>query len=488
VNTASERAAIVPAVASAGSAAAAHRPRWRREAGQALLILIVMLAAATVILVAGSTTEAARIVKSEARTRAALEHAKQALIGRAVSDANRPGSLPCPDGDDDGRADLFVGSACPAYIGRLPWRTLGIGDLRDQYGERLWYALTPAFRDHPSAPVLNSDTSGALTVFSNGEETVLTTQGIAVVIAPGLALPGQRRDDTVELCAATGKSIQRTRCATQYLDTSGNVSNASGAGPYLIARSTHSYNDKVSAIVAADVMPLVERRVALEIRNALIAYRASAACGCYPWADSGSDGISDAGANRGRLPARTASPENWPAGVLPGYVLRYDWPRVFYYAVARRALEGRGERCSTCIDPDLSVDATAGHDVVLVSAGYAGSKRPSTSSADYFDDVENHNGDDRFVTPVSQSADRDRLFSIVAFESTCAAHARVLIDNLPCASGPGTAREVCQAASTALAPCACARAASSLLNPPCLNQVGAAVCDTAVLQLRRCML
>src|SRR4051794_10591897 len=98
-----------------------------RTRGQALLVLVVMVAIATILLVYGSTTEIARIVKADARTRVALDYARQALIGRAVADANRPGSLPCPDGDDDGSADLFVGSSCPSYIGRLPWRTLGVG-------------------------------------------------------------------------------------------------------------------------------------------------------------------------------------------------------------------------------------------------------------------------------------------------------------------------------------------------------------------------
>ncbi|HET7159234.1 MAG TPA: hypothetical protein VFI62_09570, partial [Burkholderiales bacterium] len=146
-------------------AATFNRHRSRRVAsGQALLILIVMLSMATVLLVYGSTTELSRIIDGEQRTNAVLEQARQALIGRAIADANRPGSLPCPDTNGDGSADLFAGAACPSYIGRLPWRTLGIGDLRDEHGERLWYVLSPNYRDHPLAPPLNSDAKGTLTV------------------------------------------------------------------------------------------------------------------------------------------------------------------------------------------------------------------------------------------------------------------------------------------------------------------------------------
>src|SRR5688572_33016507 len=156
-----------------------------------------MLSIATMLLVYGSTTEIERAIRADGRARHSLELARQALIGRAVADATRPGSLPCPDNDDDGSADLFAGSACASYIGRLPWRTLGVGDLRDQHGQRLWYALSPAFRDHPAAPPLNSDTRGSLTVYSNSEATVLASDAIAVVFAPGFPLRAQVRDDTI---------------------------------------------------------------------------------------------------------------------------------------------------------------------------------------------------------------------------------------------------------------------------------------------------
>jgi hypothetical protein len=478
----------LPALVVVAPGSSLYGPTCRHaECGQALLILVVMMSIATMLLVYGSTTEIAQIVKGEARTRIALEQAKQALIGRAVADANRPGSLPCPDGGDDGSADLFVGSACPSYLGRLPWRTLGVGDLRDENGERLWYALSVNFRDHPSAPPLNSDTKGTLTVYSNSDANVVSDQAIAIVFAPGYALPGQRRDDGVELCSTTLKTVQRNRCAANYLDTAASVNNSSAAGPYVAARLGSAYNDKLAVIVAADLMPLVERRVALEARNALLAYRAASTCACYPWADSGSDGISDAGANRGRLPSRTALPQNWPPGTLPAYFAPNDWARVLYYAVGRSALEGRGESCSTCADPSLTLDGASGFDVVLVTAGYAGATRPSAKPTDYFDDAENTNADDRYVSPASQKADRDRTFSILGSQTGCTAHARVLIDNAPCGTPSNALRPSCVSASAALASCTCSVAASTLLKSPCTNGLIAATCDTAITQLRGCM-
>jgi hypothetical protein len=451
-----------------------------------MLVLVVMMSMATMLLVYGSTTEAGRAVRAEARTRAALDEAKAALIGRAIADANRPGSLPCPDADDDGSADLFVGSACPSYIGRLPWRTLGIGDLRDDAGERLWYALTPAFRDHPSAPPLNTDTQGALTLYSNSDARVITTRAIAVVFAPGAALGSQRRDEEVVLCATTSKNVQRRRCAANYLDAAGKLSNASAAGPYMLAPHDDLFNDKVTAIIAADMMPLVERRVAAELRNALLAYRSAAACRCYPWADTGTDGISESGANRGRIPAQSALPQNWPAGLLPPYFARNQWSRSIHYAVARSALEAGGKGCTTCVDPDLSLDGTRGYDVVLVSAGYSDKARTGSAWSDYLEDPENTDADDRFVTPRGHALNRDRAYAIAGAASGCAISARVLVDHLPCARPGGALQPACDAANSALTRCSCAAAAVSLVKPPCATTLGARECELAITQLRGC--
>ena len=458
----------------------------RYERGQALLILILMMSVATILLVYGSTTALGRVVKADAHTRAVLDQARQALIGRAIADANRPGSFPCPDSDDDGSADLFVGSSCPSYIGRLPWRTLGIGDLRDASGERLWYALSANFRDHPSAPPINSDTKGTLTLYSVSDATPITTQAVAVIFAPGVALPGQRRDDAATLCSAPAKTIPPTQCAANYLDTAANVSNAVPVGPYITAAEGEFFNDKVAAIVTADVMPLVEQRVVLELRNALLSYRASSACQCFPWADNGTDGISDSGVNRGHVPTVSALPQNWSTGVLPSYFSANKWARVIYYAVARSALESGGNSCSTCVDDTLSIDGTSGYDVVLITPGLASGNRPSADWRDYLEDIENRDGDDRHLTPRSQSADRDRIFGVAGAASGCVVNARVLIDNAPCGAPGNVVRTICQSAAKALSNCTCAGAAAELIKSPCTYQLGALQCESALKQLKVC--
>lgn len=374
--------------------------------------MVVMLGLATVLLVYASTTESSRAVRGEQRTRAVLEEARQALIGRAVSDANRPGSLPCPDGDDDGSADLFIGSACPAYIGRLPWRSLGIGDLRDEHGERLWYALSPAFRDHPLAPDINSDTRGTLTVYSGVAGAPLVSDAVAVVFAPGTALAAQTRDQTAEHCSTTARTAPRTMCATNYLDASGSHTNASAAGPFVIAFSGDAFNDKLAFVATADFMPLLERRIAVEARDALLAYRRTSACRCFPWADSNGDGASDNGTSRGRVPVKNALPHDWPAGMLPSYFVENNWARVIHYVAGRSALEDAGKACKTCSDPTLSIDGATGTDALLLTPGFASGAKARTTLSDYFPDPANHDADDHFVTPASAAAGRGSIHGI----------------------------------------------------------------------------
>ena len=462
--------------------------RVARAGGQALLLVITLLSLASIVLVYGSTTEAGRALKAEARTRSALEHAREALIGRAVADANRPGSLPCPDTNDDGSADLFVGSACPSYIGRLPWRTLGIGDLRDETGERLWYALSSNFRDHPSAPQLNSDTKGTLSVYHTSTATTVTTQAVAVIFAPGVLLPGQRRDTAPALCSSTGTTIARNRCATNYLDVAASINNANSSGPFVGTAAGEFFNDKIAVVTTADLMPLIEQRVALEVRNALLAYKATSACKCYPWADAGNDGVSDSGANRGRIPYAAALPDAWGAGVLPPYFVANGWARVLYYASARSALHNAGESCKTCTHASLSVDAVEGYDVVLITPGFAGAARPSTAWADYLEDAENRNGDDRFVTPSSHTADRDRMYFIASHTIGCPAQARILVDNAPCGAPGGAVRPACQAAAAALSTCTCAAAAGAIVKAPCTHSLTSTMCESAVSTLQVCTL
>src|SRR5262245_10615806 len=204
------------------------RTLQRGQAGVIVLLLVGMIITA---LVFGMATPARESKAADQKTAAALAKAKEALIGYAASDPNRPGVLPCPDTDDDGSADSPCGALGVTAIGRLPWRTLGLPDLRDGYGECLWYAVSANFKNSgASGPArLNSDSPGTLAVNeSTGTLSLAASMVVAIVIAPGPVLPGQNR-----------APVGTTDCggnttATNYLDTitvgATTFNNATGSG------------------------------------------------------------------------------------------------------------------------------------------------------------------------------------------------------------------------------------------------------------------
>ncbi len=215
------------------------------------------------------------------KTSAVLAQAKQALIGRAASDANHPGSLPCPDAvtniagnnvPNDGIADLLAGPACPSNIGRLPWRTLGLPDLRDGDGERLWYMIAPAYHDS-TAKIINPGTSGQINGYECADNQVASpawpceapravtaAPWVAVVFAPGKMLAAQLRDSA------------HANDFAQYLES---YNPADPLRLRLTAGSAH--NDRIAAIAADDIFALVQRRVAAELQAALANYLAATA-------------------------------------------------------------------------------------------------------------------------------------------------------------------------------------------------------------------
>jgi hypothetical protein len=225
-----------------------------------------------------------------AKTSAALAQARDALLGYAAADPNRPGELPCPDADGDGRSTPpqdYAGSRCRTRRGWLPWYTLRLPDLRDGAGERLWYALSDDYHAGARA-ALNSDTPGRLGVDGAGGL-------VAVVLAPGAALPGQAR--------ASGGAADAV--AAQYLE-----------GPNAAAEPAHYVdtppggNDRLIALARADLMRGVEGRVLGEVVRALDEYVAGAepaGTGAFPWlvpatAPVALPGVPVPGVRAGRLP------------------------------------------------------------------------------------------------------------------------------------------------------------------------------------------
>ncbi len=383
--------------------------RASSQRGQIIILTVLILALGTGFLIYSMTEFRAIGYSKNAKTDKALTMAKEALIGRAVADSDHPGSLPCPDTNDDGIAEIFVGSACPSYIGRLPWKTLELPDLRDGDGERLWYMLAPAFRDNTAVEPLNTDTIGNITVYSGNNTTTLTSLAAAVIFAPGTPIGVQARSSTQSAaCPVTGTTIAQSLCATNYLETVSSVNNANATGPYISAPETATFNDRLMVIDSVELMTAAETRAAKEILNALSAYQAGSACDCYPWADIG-DGRANDGLPYGRVPlisASTGHNNDWSdAGVtIPQWLINNDWWMVFFYTVANN-------KTYSPSFGSLTVDGVSGTDVVLISTGAATIARSWVCG--YVDDAQNCDNGVVFITPTdTTSMNRDRLYTL----------------------------------------------------------------------------
>ena len=246
------------------------------QRGFALIAILALAALISAFLIASALnfTSAGISNEREDRSMKALRQAKAALIAYAASEQwqlyqipgtyFQPGALPCPDQDDDGDIDC-IGSNLASMIGRLPFKTLGIDDLRDASGERLWYALSHDFRKlqctAPATPVgcttINSDTLGQLTVTGMAP----ATQVVAILFAPGAAL---------DLRAIGGPLQDRVaghNNPTNYLEEFDVISNPVNYVFASKAPSTDTFNDRLLIITQADLMAAVEPVVAARIEG-----------------------------------------------------------------------------------------------------------------------------------------------------------------------------------------------------------------------------
>lgn len=248
--------------------------RGRRQRGALLLaVLAPLLLLGSAVALTGVDPGIRSQGLEEERTRVALARAKEALIHYAVADSNRPGELPCPDFDDDGRLVLnvdFRGGRdvpCATRRGWLPFRTLGVEELRDGTGERLWYAVGDIHHAGHSAP-LNSEISGQLSVGEGGDV-------VAVIIAPGFPVDERQAREREEGAAAP----EALRLASAFLE----VENADAALDRYAgrARPQPGVNDRLLPITRRELAGVVEKRVIGEAALALRAFYRDH--GTLPW-------------------------------------------------------------------------------------------------------------------------------------------------------------------------------------------------------------
>lgn len=194
------------------------------QRGYALIIMIVLLAMGLLYGVVSQLSLVGAKVGRAQGTQAVLVQAKEALIGFAATyrDNNSTevfGYLPCPDTVGDGLAHTPCGSAGATVVGLLPYRTLGLEDLRDSANVCLWYVVSGTFKDNPKTTPMNWDTQGKIAVLDvNGNSVVAPDDanggGAAVIIATGAPLSGQSRSTSTNTCGAVPSAAQ----VAAYLD------------------------------------------------------------------------------------------------------------------------------------------------------------------------------------------------------------------------------------------------------------------------------
>jgi hypothetical protein len=372
-------------------------PPHGRQSGSALLIILAMIMLAFTAILAGVLPALTSNTRNTSSNAAVLAQAKAALIAYAVSQGTnvvcsvastncpRPGDLPCPDMTPDGNPNNGItGGNCGAQdgstqqinrLGRLPWQTLGLPDLRDASGNRLWYAVSNNYKRSTRFPVLNSDTGlGTITVRKpngniqyNGFSPSATPNGgvVAVIIAPGAPLTrqgsAQQQDRTGNPAASAYLDIAFGEDNGDFIDppTSAIPNNGFIQGPVVDAQGNTIVNDQLLVITYDDIMPLIEKRVANEALNELIVYQKANGVfpqpadftdvSCIPQTPQPLQAVTcNSGAstvNCGRIPANPTPgyANQFLKGLVGGandWFQRNGWRELVFYALAPNLLPG----------------------------------------------------------------------------------------------------------------------------------------------------
>jgi hypothetical protein len=416
-----------------------HRRHTRRkQAGSAILVFFLVIGIGLLALLVSSLTNRAAQNEADQATQAALAEAKAALIGwssmRGDNGATyaRPGELPCPSTAAPGTAlyGYDTGTCAAGAIGRLPWRTLGIPELRDSAGEPLWYAVSGAFRERTAvqntAP-LNSDTRGTLLVFAANGATLLTPNGeeaAAIIFSPGSALPGQLRGTPAQQVAVANylESV-----APPVVLTARNNRTVGGPfinGPIKNASGNVVLNDVLMVLSARELLQNAQRRVASEVVSMLSAV-AAANGGKFPNpANPALPGCMATGATavnqscppdptrcRGRLPKEPFTPlwYNTPTAVPPPWFNYNVWSQTIYYSVGSASIQNNAGGCAPSLTlVDASGNSSVAKGLIFLPGSPRGATiRPTAALSDYLSDPENQDGwgaspNDLYVTSTRQ--------------------------------------------------------------------------------------
>lgn len=256
--------------------------KFKSQQGAAMLIFMLILISASSYALVNKLNSASKLYTRQQQSSDVLAEAKQALISYAVTYPDRvnadfgPGYLPCPDRNNDGSTDAGAcASTSNTTIGRLPWVTLRLNDLRDSSGQRLWYVLSDNYRNNPKLEPLNSETAGQLDFDIDADGDIDNNDVddiVAIIIAPGEPI-------------VTGAGVDQNRdpSETNIVNEIGQYLEGDNADfdTGFVDSSANNVNDRLVYITRSELMQHVEKRVLGEVNDILSNYFSTH--GAYPW-------------------------------------------------------------------------------------------------------------------------------------------------------------------------------------------------------------
>lgn len=288
-----------------------------KQQGGFVLLLMVLVFMGLGGVVLASIGQQAKVAVDRSRfehNQEVLQQAKAALLLYAYNYPNfndeGPGRLPCPDTNNDGVGDLTA-AACVA-VGRFPFvhPDMEFYDARDADNQRLWFAVSDNFDILGGGPIINSASTGSITVYDQTGALLYDGNGAgvaAVIIAPGMEMEGQDRAADANDPANFLETFDGYSNSAFVNGSSANTSHGFRLGPVVDAASnTLVINDQMVFITREELLSMARSSVLEYYREAVNDYRANT--GRYPWLDdySTTDLLNfdaETGTGRGRVPA-----------------------------------------------------------------------------------------------------------------------------------------------------------------------------------------
>lgn len=303
-------------------------PTVFKQRGIALLVMLaIILVAFTTIAISRLSLNSAE-QNTRARTTQALAQSKDAILAFALAPGipgvNPPGTLPCPDGNADGRSDTRnAAGRCPQRRGLVPFRDLNIPRPLDGTGAPIWYVVAD---EYSRALIANEqrNSSSPTTLRLN-----VTLPMAFILFAPNKPIGTQVRANPIAPLATQ---------ATQFLE--GDNADNSTPDSYTSVRDDSVYdtvadtqNDQVLGMPAGEFWSLVEGVVLKEVGNHLRQYR-NAGCG-YPWAApaNNKDNLPQTMTFEGLLPLAATWSGTCAAATDPAPWVNTHWGNLLYYAI-----------------------------------------------------------------------------------------------------------------------------------------------------------